>query len=755
MSPAVPRGCGGRRLLLSRKDGGESRHGAARAAGRRARARRPAPATSARRRAAAPARAGARRLDRFRDVHGRRRRRRGTKRLESFRRRRPLERLLAWPWPARPPWAERSSCSRPRSSTWQAALSLLAGVPACRRDVAAWGALEHPARAAACSLLDARRLPGAVLRAPAGRAPARSAPPRATRACARTWWRPGRMLGSHALQLFAGCRVRRPRALQLAAFGDQLGLQPLDLPRLHVLAPELVDRCGVAGDAALDSPQRQSTSRRSSSEFFFLYKKKKKKKIFLKNCSAAGRAIRCSSSARRRSPPCSPLAPEARRPPPRAPPAAVSSSLLGGGAQPLLLAQLCAQRLRGAGQLRHACVDIAVRSARAARRSPRAARRRPPWIAAVSSSPPAAAAARPPAARSASSAASAASRAARSDASRPETRRRRGEPRAQRRRSCARRPRSGRRTRCARRRSAPPAAGSTGHRRRPASPRLPGVALGSRRSAPTSEWRDCELAAQRGQLVLGGARPFEPFGDLGLEVRQQRRPLLGGDQPYPQLLQLAPRTVSASAARVCASERSACSACSRWLAAISSLSRRARSAASASRWARAVASSPSTAASRPLSVAAPSSASRRSSRSSSSAGPRAGRAARPGRPDRRRCPGRSRAQHATRARGRLRVTGRSCGAGDQHAGDRRRRRRRRSRGGACKSRCALAAQHELRRPARPGSRGACRTCGTLPLVALAHALRHPRLQRPDLDEPRRGVLREQAAGLANVASWAS
>src|SRR3954447_3326692 len=35
----------------------------------------------------------------------------------------------------------------------------------------------------------------------------------------------------------------------------------------------------------------------------------------------------------------------------------------------------------------------------------------------------------------------------------------------------------------------------------------------------------------------------------------------------------------------------------------------------------------------------------------------------------------------------------------------------------------------------------------LPAVAFANALRHARLQRPDLDEARRGLLGEQAAGL--------
>ena len=36
---------------------------------------------------------------------------------------------------------------------------------------------------------------------------------------------------------------------------------------------------------------------------------------------------------------------------------------------------------------------------------------------------------------------------------------------------------------------------------------------------------------------------------------------------------------------------------------------------------------------------------------------------------------------------------------------------------------------------------------SLPAVALAEPVRHPRLQRPDLDEPGRGLLGEQAAGL--------
>ena len=55
-----------------------------------------------------------------------------------------------------------------------------------------------------------------------------------------------------------------------------------------------------------------------------------------------------------------------------------------------------------------------------------------------------------------------------------------------------------------------------------------------------------ELAAQRGQLDLRGPRAFQPLGDLGLDLRQQRRALLGRDQPHAQVVELAPRAGLAS-----------------------------------------------------------------------------------------------------------------------------------------------------------------------------------------------------------------
>ena len=49
-----------------------------------------------------------------------------------------------------------------------------------------------------------------------------------------------------------------------------------------------------------------------------------------------------------------------------------------------------------------------------------------------------------------------------------------------------------------------------------------------------------QLAAQRGQLVLGGLRALQPLGDLRLDVGEQRRALLGGHKAGAQLVELAP-----------------------------------------------------------------------------------------------------------------------------------------------------------------------------------------------------------------------